>query len=233
VRSTRSASSSRRTRSAGDHRVADPRARGACPTRGFAALRCSRARQHGDRDTARPHQRACRTAWDRPRARATRHTADGCAARDRVLHAVVGRLARRAPSRAARGGPGAGEHRPRRAVAHAPLAQLVEDVRDEVCRHPPLARSARHDEWLVAVPTCDPTPPGRKQLSHPRIPFEDSGVRGVGPTRGPCRRPGRPRSCAWTSTSPSAGSTAPMWSRKARLGPTTSTPARDSRSRWA
>ena len=34
-----------------------------------------------------------------------------------------------------------------------------------------------------------------------------------------------------TRTSPSEGSTAPMWSRKARLGPTTSTPERSRRSR--
>ena len=107
---------------------------------------------------------------------------DGGAARDGVLDDVVGGVAGalhgeqdevRQPLR---------EHRPRRAVAHAAIAQLVEDVLHEVCRDPPLARPTGDDQGLGGRADVRPHGPSQ-QLGHPRIAFEDSAFRGVDPAR--------------------------------------------------
>ena len=78
------------------------------------------------------------------------------AASDGVLDGIVRRVARalhgeqhevRQPLR---------EHRPRRAVAHAALAQLIQNVLHEVCRDPPLARPTGDDEGLRRRPDVCP-----------------------------------------------------------------------------
>ena len=122
-------------------------------------------------------------------------------ARDRVLHPVVGRLARllhlgeqrvRQPLR---------EHRARRAVADVAALQLGDELGELVGRHPPAPRPAREDQRLGRRDQTgvDRAPQDRR---HPRVALErrdrpPARRRGSGPGRRPARRasPGarRPR----------------------------------------
>ena len=116
------------------------------------------------------------------------------------------------------------EHLPRRLVADRPPAQLLQDLGDLVRGYPPLPGAAGHDQGLGGRPDVGPHRP-LQHRGQPRVALEDGHLRRVDAADRVSPATSSSTVVWRTSTSPRAGSTAPMWSRKARLGPTTSTPA--------
>jgi hypothetical protein len=89
-----------------------------------------------------------------------------------------------------------GEHRAGGAVAHAPARAAPRGrLGDLVCRDPPLARSARHDERLCRDADADHTDGVAQDGRHPGVTLERRGA-GASTCHGPAAATSRPRSCA-------------------------------------
>ena len=212
-----------------------PGDRGRLPRAAAAARRRRGCRRRAAQERRRRRAAARAGVPGRPPARARRRSrATSPGAGHRVLHAVVGGVAgvlhlhqdRRAPAAAA-ASPG------RRRSATPAVAQLLDDLARPRTRAPAsgATRAApRAPRW-----PADVRPHGAVQhLGHPGVALE-RGRRRRGRGRGRGTRPTQvlDRSSAGPRPRRGRAAPAPMCSRNERFGPTTSTPARLSRSRWA